>query len=411
MSARTSPSSPMPPRSGPSSTSPDCASTRCRRVGTAAAAAVAAPDAGVRQPRRRDGRPGTRRAAGPPASLRRRRQRPRRRDPDRAHARAVPGRDRGDARRARPPRARGVCRATADAAGRSRAVAHRSGRGCSGPRVARGSPRNADRESPLGRTAQRAAPRRPSRGRDPAGARVRVRCARDHDGVPRAPVRARRDGLRARSRMRLRRACDRSCAARQSPRSTRATSTRLPSRRRARTCAPTTSTSTVFEADAASDDLPEADLWVANLASGPLTDVLARHDAPGRAIVSGLYADDLPRMSGWHIEREVERAGWHALLVTRPSSAFRNARGVWRAWIVLRSGVCARSSRRPQPSGDPDPAHIRSVIRSALGERAPGLRRDAGRLSNRPPACPSSQPTPLLAPDTQPRRAHPEMSS
>ncbi len=74
----------------------------------------------------------------------------------------------------------------------------------------------------------------------------------------------------------------------------------------------------VFEADAASDDLPEADLWVANLASGPLTDVLARPDAPGRAIVSGLYADDLPRMSGWHIEREVERAGWHALLVTRP---------------------------------------------------------------------------------------------
>ena len=69
----------------------------------------------------------------------------------------------------------------------------------------------------------------------------------------------------------------------------------------------------VFEADAASDDLPEADLWVANLASGPLTDVLARPDAPGRAIVSGLYADDLPRMSGWHIEREVERAGWHAL--------------------------------------------------------------------------------------------------
>ena len=47
--------------------------------------------------------------------------------------------------------------------------------------------------------------------------------------------------------------------------------------------------------------------------------------------------------------------------------------GVWRAWIVLRSGVCARSSRRPQISGDPDPAHVRSVVRSALGERAPGF--------------------------------------
>ena len=81
-------------------------------------------------------------------------------------------------------------------------------------------------------------------------------------------------------------------------------------------------------------------------------------------------------------------------------SAFRNARGVWSAWIVLRSGGCARSSRRPQPSVDPDPAHDTSRSRSARGERAPGLRRDAVRLLNRPPACPSSQPTPLLAPDT-----------
>ena len=36
----------------------------------------------------------------------------------------------------------------------------------------------------------------------------------------------------------------------------------------------------VFEADAASDELPTADLWLANLAKGPLTDVLARPDAP-----------------------------------------------------------------------------------------------------------------------------------
>ena len=72
----------------------------------------------------------------------------------------------------------------------------------------------------------------------------------------------------------------------------------------------------------------------------------------------------------------------------------------WRAWIVLRSGVCARSSRRPQTSGDPDPAHDRSVVRSWLGERAPGLRRDAGWLLNRRPACPASQPTPPLAPHT-----------
>jgi ribosomal protein L11 methyltransferase len=73
----------------------------------------------------------------------------------------------------------------------------------------------------------------------------------------------------------------------------------------------------VFEADAASDELPAADLWLANLAKGPLSDVLARPDAPGRAILSGLFADDLPRMPGWRIEREVERAGWHALLVAR----------------------------------------------------------------------------------------------
>jgi ribosomal protein L11 methylase PrmA len=73
----------------------------------------------------------------------------------------------------------------------------------------------------------------------------------------------------------------------------------------------------VFEADAASDELPEADLWLANLAKGPLSDVLARPDAPERAILSGLFADDLPSMPGWRIEREVERAGWHALLVAR----------------------------------------------------------------------------------------------
>lgn len=73
----------------------------------------------------------------------------------------------------------------------------------------------------------------------------------------------------------------------------------------------------VFEADAAFDVLPEADLWLANLAKGPLTDVLARRDAPARVIVSGLYADDRPGMDGWHVEREVERAGWHALLVAR----------------------------------------------------------------------------------------------
>jgi ribosomal protein L11 methyltransferase len=73
----------------------------------------------------------------------------------------------------------------------------------------------------------------------------------------------------------------------------------------------------VFEADAASGDLPTAELWLANLAKGPLTDVLARSDAPGRAILSGLFADDLPRMPGWRIEREVERAGWRALLVAR----------------------------------------------------------------------------------------------
>jgi ribosomal protein L11 methyltransferase len=73
----------------------------------------------------------------------------------------------------------------------------------------------------------------------------------------------------------------------------------------------------VFEADAASDALPRADLWLANLAKGPLTDVLARADAPRRAILSGLFADDLPRMPGWRVEREVERAGWHALLVAR----------------------------------------------------------------------------------------------
>ena len=71
----------------------------------------------------------------------------------------------------------------------------------------------------------------------------------------------------------------------------------------------------VFEADAASDELPRPISGSRTSPRARSRDVLARPDAPQRAILSGLFADDLPRMPGWRIEREVERAGWHALLV------------------------------------------------------------------------------------------------
>ena len=93
--------------------------------------------------------------------------------------------------------------------------------------------------------------------------------------------------------------------------------------------------------------------------------------------------------------------------VTRLRSAIEMICGCLARVDVLRSGVCARSAVRPQPSGRPDPAQVGWVVRVGLGERAPGLRRDAGRILNRQlRACPATQPTPPLAPHTPATQAN-----
>jgi ribosomal protein L11 methyltransferase len=73
----------------------------------------------------------------------------------------------------------------------------------------------------------------------------------------------------------------------------------------------------VFVADAATGELPPADLWLANLHPGPLALLLARPDAPERAIVSGLRADDELDAPGYAVERRFERSGWLALTLRR----------------------------------------------------------------------------------------------
>ena len=160
-------------------------------------------------------------------------------------------------------------------------------------------------------------PRKAPRRRDRAGPRVRLRRARDDDRLPRAPLRSPRRRARCSTSAAVP-ACSRlpPCGSGIAPVYACDVDPLAVSAARENVRANDVDVE-VFEADAASDDLPAADLWLANLAKGPLSDVLARPDAPARAIVSGLFADDLPRMPGWRIEREVERAGWHALLVAR----------------------------------------------------------------------------------------------
>ena len=105
----------------------------------------------------------------------------------------------------------------------------------------------------------------------------------------------------------------------------------------------------------------------------------------------------------------------------RPRS-FRNAllerisneRGVWSGWIGLQSiaGRACRVRWFACLAGAPQRLTLRPTrgLRS-LREAAPGLRRDAGRLLGRRPACPASRPTPLLAPTTPAPHAHREARS
>jgi ribosomal protein L11 methylase PrmA len=73
----------------------------------------------------------------------------------------------------------------------------------------------------------------------------------------------------------------------------------------------------VFRANGVTDDLPRADLWLANLHPGLLADLLARPDAPERAIVSGLRADHPLDAPGYEVERRLEISGWAGLALRR----------------------------------------------------------------------------------------------
>jgi ribosomal protein L11 methyltransferase len=75
----------------------------------------------------------------------------------------------------------------------------------------------------------------------------------------------------------------------------------------------------VFVADAVLDPLPACDLWIANLLGGPVADVLAREDAPARAIISGLVVEESLDAPAFEVVQRLERAGWQALELRRRS--------------------------------------------------------------------------------------------
>jgi ribosomal protein L11 methyltransferase len=72
-----------------------------------------------------------------------------------------------------------------------------------------------------------------------------------------------------------------------------------------------------FVADATRDPLPAAPLWLANILLAPLTSLMARPDAPPRAIVSGLLSTQRFAPAGYKATRRLEAGGWQALLLER----------------------------------------------------------------------------------------------
>jgi len=71
-----------------------------------------------------------------------------------------------------------------------------------------------------------------------------------------------------------------------------------------------------FRADAFTDELPEAELVVANIALEPVERVLARLEA-ARAITSGYLERDRPDAAGWRLRERRTRDGWAADVLER----------------------------------------------------------------------------------------------
>ena len=70
----------------------------------------------------------------------------------------------------------------------------------------------------------------------------------------------------------------------------------------------------VRRADVLVDQLPEADLMVANIELRTVEALLAQRPA-ARAITSGYLANETPRVGGWEPTSRVERDGWAADLL------------------------------------------------------------------------------------------------
>lgn len=70
-------------------------------------------------------------------------------------------------------------------------------------------------------------------------------------------------------------------------------------------------------ADVLAEDLPPADLALANIEGGVVERLLRRDGLPPRVIVSGLRADHALDLAGWTVERETVEDGWRTLLLSR----------------------------------------------------------------------------------------------
>ncbi len=77
----------------------------------------------------------------------------------------------------------------------------------------------------------------------------------------------------------------------------------------------------VWRADVLVDELPEADLMVANIELRAVESLLARRPA-ARAITSGYLADETPQVSGWEQVSRVELDGWAADLLALAGERF-----------------------------------------------------------------------------------------
>ena len=150
------------------------------------------------------------------------------------------------------------------------------------------------RRRPLDRAAVGAAGAGRAGRRDRPGPSLRHGCPSDDPPLRRA-ARARGARIAARRRLRLGRALDRGRAGSGSGRSSRSTSTRLRSRRRSRTRPRTVSRSRRFVLDGEADELPRADVAVANVLLAPVERILARLDGARRDHVRAISSATCPR--------------------------------------------------------------------------------------------------------------------